>query len=105
MFRKEIRQINTFVTQKGNYNLNLEIRQDFESTGTIENISLAGETSTYGTAIWGTDKYGGQNLIVNRYQPVKGSGDFFQLKYYNENSGEPWEVKGFEIYVEAGEQR
>ena len=100
---KDWKLLRVFATQKGNYNLTVEMRSDFESTGTTEDISLAGSGATWGTAIFGVDTYGGENLIIGRVE-VKKEGDFFQLKFYNENLDEPFEVKGWQMFVEPSDR-
>lgn len=101
-FAKELRLLRVFASQKGNYNLDIETRTDFESTGDTTNLSLQGETSVWGTAVFGTDKYGGQNLIIGRVELYK-EGDFYQFKFSNDNADEAWEVKGFEMFLEGHE--
>lgn len=96
---KDLKILKVFANQKGNYNLTTEIRTDFESTGLSEDINLLGETSIYGTAVYGTDRYGGQNLIIGRIEPYK-EGQFFQIRYSNSNVDEPIQVKGWQLFLE-----
>ncbi len=101
--QKDWKLLKVFANQKGNYNLTLELRKDFGSTGTTENISLLGVSSIYGTAVYGVDFYGGQNLILGRIE-VNKEGDFYQIKFSNSNLDEPVEIKGWEIYLEEGDR-
>ncbi|MDI6732321.1 MAG: hypothetical protein QME16_00110 [Planctomycetota bacterium] len=101
--QKDWKLLKVFANQKGNYNLVAEMRKDFETTGTTESISLAGSGSLWGTAVFGVDAYGGQNLIIGRVE-VNKEGDFYQIKFSNSNLDEPVEVKGWEIYLEQGDR-
>ena len=98
---KDFRLLKVFANQKGNYNLTVEIREDFESTGSSNTINLLGTTSLYGTAVYGVDKYGGQNLIIGRIEVNKDAADFYQIYYKAER---PVEVKGWQVWIERGDQ-
>lgn len=100
---KDWKLLKIFATQKGNYNLNVELRIDFGSSGSTETMSLLGSTSTWGTAIYGTDKYGGQNLVTGRIEANK-TGDFFQVRFSNSTVDQPFEVKGFAMYMEGSDR-
>ena len=101
--QKDWKLLKVFANQKGNYNLNLELRKDFGGTGTAESVSLLGVSSLYGTAVYGVDSYGGQNLIIGRIE-VNKEGDFYQIRFSNSNLDEPIEVKGWEIYLQEGDR-
>ena len=96
---KYLKLVKVFTNEKGNYNLNIEVRTDYESTGSAYAISLLGSSSTWGTATYGSDEWGGQNLIIGRIEPDKGE-DFFKLRFYNNNVDEPFEIKGFQMFLE-----
>jgi len=96
---KDWKLLNVYASQKGDYDLTVETRRDFEGTGTTENINLLGDSSLWDTAIFDTDIYGGQNVIIGRIE-VNKEGKFFQVNFLNSNLDEPVEVKGFQIYVE-----
>jgi len=98
---KDWKLLRVFANQKGNYNLTVETRKDFEGTGTIETINLAGDSSLWGTAIYGTDFYGDQNLITGRIE-VNKEGDFFQIEF--SNTTQAIEVKGFQIFIENSDR-
>lgn len=100
---KDWKLLNIYAAQKGNYNLTVETRKDFETSGTTENINLLGDSSLWGTAIYGTSKYGGQNIIIGRVE-VNKEGKFFQLKFSNSNLDEPIEVKGYQIFIEPSDR-
>lgn len=94
---KDWKLLRIFANQKGNYNLTVETKVDFENTGTTENISLLGSGSAvYGTAVYGTSVYQGENLITGRIE-VNKEGDFFQVKFTQ--ATQPVEIKGFEMFI------
>ena len=95
---KTFENLFVFVDQEGNYNLNVELRTDLQTSGTSQAISLAGSGATYGTAVFGTDVYAGQALVIGRLEFGQ-EGKFFQLKYFNSNKDEPFEIKGWTPYV------
>jgi len=100
---KDWKLLRVFATQKGDYSVTTEMRNDFISTGKTESVSLLGESSLYGTAIYGVDRYGGQNLVIGRIEPNL-EGDFFQIKFSNSNIDEPIEIKGWSIYLDESDR-
>lgn len=94
---KDWKLLRVFANEEGNYNLTVETRKDFEGAGSTDDINLAGGGSLWGTAVYGVDAYGGQNLITGRIE-VNKEGDFFQIKFYN--TTQPIEVKGWQIFIE-----
>ena len=99
---KDLKLIKVYANQKADYDLIVEPRSGFGSAGTAYNMNLLGESSIYGTAVYGASTYGGQNLIVKRIEPYL-EGEFFQIHYSNSNVDEPIEVKGWKMFVEPGE--
>lgn len=101
---KDWKLLNVYASQKGNYNISVELRKNFGSVGTVETINLLGEgASLYGTAVYGTALYGGQNLIVGRIEPNL-EGKFFQIKFSNSNVDEPFEIKGYQMWLEESDR-
>ena len=93
--------LNVYANQKGDYDLSCELRKDFATTGTTQTVNLLGEgASLWGTAVYGTSLYGGQNLIIGRLE-VNLEGNFFQIKFSNSNLDEPFEVKGFQMFIQG----
>lgn len=98
---KDWKLLRVFANQEGNYNINIDLRNDFVTTGTVVQMSLQGSAEAlWGTAIWGTALYGGQNLVIGRFEPNL-EGDFFQVRFYNETVNQPFEVKGYQIFIEG----
>jgi hypothetical protein len=98
---KDFRLLKVFTNQKGNYNLTVEVRKDFESTGTSDSINLLGTSSLYGTAVYGVDRYSGQNLITGRIEVNKDDADFYQINF---SATEPVEVKGWQVWIERSDR-
>lgn len=100
---KYLRLMKVFANQKGDYNLVVEVRNDYQGVGTSSYVGLLGESSLYGTAVYGTDRYGGQNLIIGRIEPDVGK-NFFQFKFSNPNADEEWELKGYQLFLEESDR-
>jgi len=95
---KDWKLLKVFANQEDDYNLTVETKVDFENTGTSEDINLLGSGSAlWGTAIYGTSVYEGQNLIIGRIE-VNKEGNFFQVKFTQ--SLHPIEIKGFQMFIE-----
>jgi hypothetical protein len=89
-----------FAEESTAYNLDVTVLKDFETTGTTYSVSLNAATGgTYGTAVYGVDVYGGETIITNRIE-TNLSGDFYKVKFANDNIDEPFEVYGYQMYVE-----
>ncbi len=97
---KDWKLLRIFANAEGNYNLDAELRADFVSAGALQSINLGGGTALWGTAVFGVDLYGGQNLIIGRVE-VNLEGNFFQVKFSNNNLDQPFEIRGYQIYVEG----
>src|SRR3990167_8953959 len=89
----------TFVESEGNYGLSIETRSDFEATGQIATLNLLGDQPLWGTAVYGTDLYGVDEVIVGRTETNKIK-DFFQIKYSNPNASEPITIRGYQMAIE-----
>jgi len=101
---KDWKLLNVYAAQEGNYNLSVEARKDFGTTGSTQSVNLLGTgASLWGTAIYGTDLYGGQNLITGRLE-INLEGKFFQIKFSNSTSDQPFEVKGFQMWIDGSDR-
>ncbi len=96
---KVLRLIRVFVEEEGDWDLVIEGKQDFMSSTVSETLTLTGEAAVYGTDIYGTGLYGGDQVIVGRF-PVTLRKNFFQLKFENNNSNEPFSILGYEVFIE-----
>ncbi len=101
---KDFKLLNVYAAQKGDYTLAVETRKDYESTGTIKQINLLGISSTWGSAIYGVDRYGGQNIVTERIE-VNKEGKFFQIKFSHSTIDEPFEIKGFQVFIEPSDRQ
>lgn len=95
--------MNVFVKQAGDYDLSVELRKDFIGTGATQTVNLSASTSAYGSAIYGVDTYGGDNIIIGRFE-FNLEGQFFQIKYSNSGTDEPIELRGNNIYLESSDR-
>lgn len=100
---KTFEVMNVFVKQAGSYNLSVELRRDFISTGDTKTVSLAASTSAYGSAVFGTDTYGGDNIIIGRLE-FGLEGQFYQIKYSNSGLDEPIELRGNNVYIQQSDR-
>ena len=100
---KDWKLFKLYAAQSGNYNIIVDLRNDFGSTGTTETVNLQGEGSLWGTAVYGTATYGGGNLITGRIEPNR-TGDFFQIKFYNNTINQPFEVRGYQMFMEKSDR-
>lgn len=100
---KTFRVLNVFSQQQGNYNLDVEVRADFESSGSTQSVNLLGSSSLWDTAVYDVDRWGGENLIVGRIEYDK-EGQFFQINFTNDNLSEPVQIDGFMPYIEPSDR-
>ncbi len=98
---KDFKMLKVYVAEESTaYNLTVTTLKDFATTGTDTSVALnAGTGGSYGTAVYGTDVYGGETIITSRIEPNL-DGTFYQMKFRNANADQPFEVYGFQNYVE-----
>lgn len=101
---KDWRTLRVYSAQEAtDYNLTVTTYKDFETTGTENSINLKSTTGgSYGTAVYGVDVYGGESINVNRIE-VNLDADFYKVKFSNSNADQPFEVFGFQMFVEKTE--
>ncbi|KKM24614.1 hypothetical protein LCGC14_1603350 [marine sediment metagenome] len=97
---KTWRALRVFSKQKGNNNLTIEQRADFGTAGSSSTMNLKGTLSLFGTKKFGTGLFGGDNIIIERFEPDL-EGDFFQIIFSNSTLDQPIQTQGWEISVEA----
>lgn len=102
---KDWKLLRVYVAEEAtSYNLIATVFKDFDISGTANSIDLATASgAVYGTAVYGTDVYGGDTIVTKRIE-VNLPGDFFQVKFSNANADEPFEVFGFQNYVEKNDR-
>ena len=98
---KDWKVLKVYVAEEStSYDLTVTALKDFATTGTDTSVDLnAGTGGAYGTAVYGTDVYGGETIITERIE-TNLDGTFYQVKFRNANADEPFEVYGFQNYVE-----
>lgn len=99
---KFLRLLKVYAAQEGSYNLEVEVLSDFESTGETTSISLEAGGSLWDVAVWDVDAWAGENLVTGRIELDKGN-EFFQIRFSNENLDQPFEVKGWSMFLEPSE--
>ena len=97
---KILRWVKLVPTVEGNWNLSLEVRTDFEATGTSRSINLSEGGSVWNTMVWNTDTWGGRQVFISA-QPIDKKGEFFQVRFANSNADEPFTVRGYSTDVDA----
>lgn len=98
--QKILRRIKVVPTVEGNWNLTMEVRSDFQTTGTTRNISLLAGGSVWNTMVWNTDKWGGSSVFVSDQPALDKIAEFFQIVFSNANADEPFTVRGYMQDVE-----
>jgi hypothetical protein len=102
---KDWKLLRVYVAEEAtSYNLTVTVFKDFDTTGTAYSVNLApGSGGVFGTAIYGVDVYGGETIVTKRIEPNL-EGDFYKIKFSNANADEPFEVYGFQNYVEKSDR-
>ena len=94
-----------FAEEATSYNLEVTVMKDFEITGTTTSIDLStGTGSVFGTAVYGTDVYGGDSIISQRIESNL-EGSFYKIKFQNNATDNPFEVFGFQTYIEKEDRQ
>ncbi len=94
-----------FAEESTAYNLEVTAIKDFETTGTTTSVDLStGTGSVFGTAVYGTDVYGGDSIVTSRIE-TNLEGSFYKIKFANANVDEPFEIYGFQTYIEKGDKQ
>lgn len=97
---KYLRVLKTYILNDNNAsNLRIEVRKDYESSGSIYNFNFTNSGSLWGVAHWGIDKWSGGGLNIDREEPNLGN-TMFQLKYSNANTGQNMTILGYDMLIE-----
>jgi len=94
-----------FAEESTSYNLDVTVMKDFEIAGTTTSVDLStGTGSVFGTAVYGTDVYGGDSIVTSRIE-TNLEGSFYKIKFANSNADEPFEIYGYQLYVEKQDRQ
>lgn len=96
---KVVRLLRVFAKADGNWDLTVDSFQDFASATDSDTITLTGGGSLYGTGLYGTATYAGDEIIIGRIH-LSLRESFFKWSFKNSNADEPFTVYGFVTYVE-----
>ena len=80
----------------GNYDLSIEIIIDGQSLKTIT-INLGSEGSVFDSAIFDTDKFGGQTIIKHRV-PIDACGNQIGLRMFNSGLNQNFQIANVRLY-------
>jgi hypothetical protein len=96
---KRPRWIDLIIAETGSYNLQVGYNYDFnDGEYNHESISLDMGSAKFGTAIFGVDQFP-LGTILKTKLPIYSSGEekFMRLKFYNNNTDEPFTVYGYSL--------
>lgn len=102
--KKTFRAVDITYNTESNYNINVEHRTDFASTGVAVTLNLNPGGSLWDSGVYGTATYGGIE-VADADINVNNSGEFFSLKIWNDQLNQPATILGWKIYVEPIERR
>jgi len=104
---KNLRSTRIWVNQEGTSKLlDVEVRKDFENTGSVKQISLAGTGALWDSAIFDIDRYGDLTVKIARIEPSRGlSANVFQVRMDNgARASERMRVRKLQFLVEPSKR-
>jgi hypothetical protein len=104
---KNLRSTRIWVNQEGTAKLlDVEIRKDFENTGSVKQISLAGTGALWDSAIYDVDRYGDLTVKIGRIEPGRGlSANVFQVRMDNgARASERMRIRRLQFLVEPSKR-
>jgi len=104
-YNKKVKHCNVVVEDSGNWDLTFGYSYDFQGNDlrTI-NVNLAGNAALWDTGIWDTAVWAGQSFLIKRLD-ILGQGKFFNVKFTNDNSDEPFTMYGYSLLLEPGSKK
>lgn len=105
---KNLREIYVYYRKLGNYNMNVSVRMDGDSSnGVAYPISLSNAASLWGTAIWGASVWGGSRTEFQQKISINGLlGRRFQVRFDNQNTaGQAFRVHRLELGMKSRRRR
>ena len=98
---KILRRILLVTDVDGSWPLTVEVLSDFQSSGTVNDVTLSAGTSLWNSMVWDTDTWGGTTVFTTKipFQTDK-IAEFFQIKFSNNGASQPWTVRGYSMDVD-----
>jgi len=91
---KGINDLYLWVEEEGGVSISVEEFLDFSSVLQTESVSLQGEGGIWGTAVWNTDVWGGEEALFKKAN-LTGEGRFLKLNFSNDEIDEYFNILGF----------
>lgn len=96
---KKFRWLDLYIAELGDYNLTLGYNFDF-NTGVKKSaaIRLSAAGAVFGTAVFGTDAFSGQTVLIKRI-PTYGTNRerYIRYKFENNNADQPFTIYRFDV--------
>ena len=102
-YEKDLRVLRVWANQEGNSRtLDVEVKADFEDTGTSQSISLAGSGATWDSAIWDAAVYADLTVSIGRIEPNRGAEkNVFKVRLENgERANERFTIRKMQLLIE-----
>ena len=101
---KDVRKVRIFANQQGTgQTLSVTVRKDFEPTGTLQTVSLAGSGSLWDTAVWDTDRYADLSVVIGEVEPNTGE-NVFLLRVENSSASQTFRIRKIQFITEPKER-
>lgn len=100
--RKTLHYMNVSVENEGAASITVSVNFDFSSTRVVQpapfSITLTAGGARYGTAVYGTDRYGSGESPLERI-PLQGSGHSVSYEFNSSDTNPPYIIHGFHTEV------
>lgn len=102
---KKVKHCNIVVEDSGNWDLTFGYSYDFQGDDlrTIS-VNLSGNAALWDSGIWDSSVWAGQSYLIKRLD-VLGQGKFFNVKFTNADSNEPFTLYGYSLLLEPGSKK
>ncbi len=99
---KHLTAIDITLEMLGDYNLDVECSWDFQGIYTSYSVNQKAENSSlFGTAIWGTNKFSAPQVITARPPAQYGWGKELKVKFKNLSANQPFRILGFDLIYDT----
>ena len=96
---KVFRLLRVFATEEGSWSLTIDAKNDFAADTQSYTLSLTSSAAVWDTGLWDSAIWGGDTILVGRFHPELRE-SFFQLKFSNDGTDEPFTVYGWQMFIE-----